>query len=167
MYIQWQLLLPVIFCDCYTKMSYKDYRGVMNQSSVPEGIWKSTYTYPSRGRGRELTGEHYVRLHHKDNHLVFESAAETSKSYLIIRLSVENDIATGSWQEQTEADGHYKGVVYYGALQLAVSGDHQKMNGKWVGFGKDMDINVGPWELTYAGKSLPSKALAEHASVED
>ncbi len=138
----------------------------MNQSSVPEGIWKSTYSYPSSGRDGEFTGEHYVRLHQKDNHLIFESAAETSKSYLIIRLSVQDDIATGSWQEETDQDGYYSGAVYYGALQLVVSEDHKKMSGKWVGFGKDMDVNVGPWELTYVGPSLPKEALAEHATVE-
>ena len=137
----------------------------MNQSSVPEGIWKSTYHYPSSGRG-ELTGEHYVRAHQKDNHLIFESAAETSKSYLIIRLSIEDGIATGSWQEQTEPDGYYKGAVYYGALQLVLSDDTKKMSGKWVGFGKDMEVNVGPWELSYEGKSLPKEALAQHAAVE-
>jgi hypothetical protein len=136
----------------------------MNQSSVPLGIWKSSYHYPSSGRGQELEGHHFVRLHQKDNHLVFESAAETSTSYLIIRLSIEDNIATGSWQEQTEQDGYYKGAVYYGAIQLVVSEDGKKMSGKWVGFGKDMQVNVGPWELEYVGKSLPQEALAAHAA---
>lgn len=139
----------------------------MNQSSVPEGIWKSTYSYPSSGRDGEFTGEHYVRLHQKDNHLIFESAAETSKSYLIIRLSIHDNIATGSWQEETEQDGYYKGAVYYGALQLVVDDSAQKMSGKWVGFGKDMEVNVGPWELSFVGKSLPKEALAQHAVVEN
>lgn len=138
----------------------------MNQSSLPEGIWKSTYSYPSSGRDGEFTGEHYVRLHQQGNHLIFESAAETSKSYLIIRLSIQDDIATGSWQEQTEPDGYYKGAVYYGALQLIVSEDFKKLSGKWVGFGKDMEVNVGPWQLAYVGKSLPKEALAQHAVVE-
>jgi hypothetical protein len=28
-----------------------------------------------------------------------------------------------------------------------------------------MQVNVGPWELTYVGASLPKDALAEHATV--
>lgn len=137
----------------------------MNESSIPLGIWKSSYSYPSSGRGKEFEGHHFVRAHKKDNHLVFESAAETSSSYLIIRLSVEDHIATGSWQEQTEPDGYYKGAVYYGAIQMVVSDDGKEMKGKWVGFGKDMSVNVGPWELTFVGTSLPKEALAEHAEV--
>lgn len=137
----------------------------MNDSSIPLGIWKSTYRYPSTGRGQELTGEHYVRAHQHQHHIVFESAAETSASYLIIRLSIEDDIATGSWQEQTEPDGHYKGAVYHGALQLVINDDHTTMKGKWVGFSKDMEVNVGPWELSYIGKSLPKTALTERAVV--
>ncbi len=135
----------------------------MNESSIPLGIWKSSYKYPSSGRGQELEGQHYVRAHKKDNHLIFESAAETSTSYLIVRLSIEDHIATGSWQEQTEQDGYYKGAIYYGAIQLVVSDDGKSMKGKWVGFGKDMEVNVGPWELSYVGASLPKDALSEHA----
>ena len=139
----------------------------MNDSPVPLGIWKSVYHYPSSEQGQEFTGEHYVRAHQQQHHLIFESAAETSASYLIIRLSVKDNIATGSWQEQTDPNGYYKGAVYYGALQLVVSDDGTKMAGKWVGFGKDMEVNVGPWELSYIGKSLPKEALAEHAMVAD
>ena len=137
----------------------------MDQSSVPLGIWKSSYKYPSSGRSQELEGQHYVRAHRKENHLVFESAAETSKSYLVIRLSIEDNIATGSWQEQTDPHGYYKGITYYGALQLVVSSDGKKMTGKWVGFSKDMDVNVGSWELAYIGKSLPESVIKEHATV--
>lgn len=124
-------------------------------NSVPSGVWKSTYSYPSSGRGASFEGHHYVGLHKIDNHWVFESLPEVNKSYVIIRLSIEDDIATGSWQEQTQPEGYYKGAVYYGAIQLVIGEGGKKMVGKWVGFGKDMEVNVGPWELTYVGKELP------------
>lgn len=139
----------------------------MDQSPVPLGIWKSSYTYPSSGRGQEFEGHHFVRAHQKDNHLIFESAAETSKSYLIVRLSIEDNVATGSWQEQTDPSGYYKGVTYYGALQLVVSDGGKDMKGKWVGFGKDMKVNVGSWELSYVGTSLPESAIKEHAIIRE
>lgn len=127
----------------------------MKDSSVPLGVWESSYSYPSSGRGATFEGHHFVRLYQKEKHLVFESIPETSKSYLVVRLSIDDDIATGSWQEQTETNGYYKGAMYYGALQLVVSEDNKKMVGKWVGFGKDMEVNVGPWEFSYVGKDLP------------
>jgi hypothetical protein len=123
---------------------------------LPLGIWESTYSYPSTGREGMFEGHHFVRLHRKDNHLVFESMPNVNESYVIIRLSVDDNVATGSWQEHTDAEGYYKGAVYYGAIQLIVSDDHKKLTGKWVGFGKDMDVNVGPWELTYIGEKLPN-----------
>lgn len=127
----------------------------MNHSSIPLGIWESTYSYPSSGREGMFEGHHYVRLLQKDHHFVFESLPKVNESYLIVRLSIEDDIATGSWQEQTEPTGYYQGAIYYGAIQLVINEDHTKLSGKWVGFGKDMEVNVGPWEFTYVGKKIP------------
>ncbi|SRR6266496_12666 len=127
----------------------------MLQSPLPFGIWESTYSYPSTGREGMFEGHHYTRLLQKDHHLVFESLPKVNESYLIVRLSVDDDIATGSWQEQTEPTGYYQGAVYYGAIQLVVSEDRKKLTGKWVGFGKGMEVNVGPWEFTFLGEKLP------------
>lgn len=139
----------------------------MDQSLVPDGIWKSLYRYPSDERGEEFEGQHYMRLHRKNNRLIFESAAETSSSYLMIRLSINDHVATGSWQEETDPNGYYKGAVYYGALQMILSDDGREMKGKWIGFGKDMTVNVGPWELTYVGTSLPIDSLSAKAETEE
>jgi hypothetical protein len=127
----------------------------MDASSIPTGIWESTYSYPSSGREGTFEGHHYVRLLQKEHHLVFESLPKVNESYLLVRLSVKDNIATGSWEEHTDNQGYYRGAVYYGAIQLVVSEDHKKMTGKWVGFGKDMDVNVGPWECSYVGEKLP------------
>ncbi|AIA07008.1 hypothetical protein SAZ_34190 [Streptomyces noursei ZPM] len=37
------------------------------------------------------------------------------------------------------------------------------MTGKWVGFGKDFDVNTGPWELIFKDAST-SKATMEQYS---
>lgn len=127
----------------------------MPQSPLPLGIWESTYSYPSTGREGMFEGHHYTRLLRKDNHLVFESLPKVNESYLIVRLSIDDDVVTGSWQEQTDSGGYYQGAVYHGAIQLVVAEDRKKMTGKWVGFGKNMEVNVGPWEFTYLGDKLP------------
>jgi hypothetical protein len=36
------------------------------------------------------------------------------------------------------------------------------MAGKWVGFGKDMDVNTGPWELFFQDASTNKSTLATY-----
>jgi hypothetical protein len=118
------------------------------------GVWRSKYWYPSSSRKGVFNSEHLVQLHKVNRYLVAESLPDNS-SYLLIRLTVDDAIATGSWHEQTNVRGYYKGAIYHGAIQLVVSADGAHMKGKWVGFGKDMAVNVGDWQLDYLGKELP------------
>ena len=124
------------------------------QSEQFSGIWHSKYKYPSSGRAAEFENEHDLRAYQDGNQVVFESVPG-SKSYVIIRMTVHDNIATGNWQEETEKEGYYKGAVYYGSIQMVLSEDGKVFDGKWVGFGKDMEVNVGPWTLTYVGDELP------------
>jgi hypothetical protein len=48
-------------------------------------------------------------------------------------------------QRRLGAGGH--GAVYHGAIQLLLEPTGRKMTGKWVGFGRDFDLNTGPWSL--------------------
>jgi len=129
----------------------------MTQQDRFSGIWHSKYTYTSSGRGGEFENEHYLRAHEDGGQVVFESISG-SKSYVIIRMTVHEKIVTGSWQEETEVDGYYKGAVYYGSIQMVASEDGKELVGKWVGFGKDMEVNTGPWSLTYVGENPPAQA---------
>ena len=122
------------------------------------GIWRSVYHYTSSSRSGEFKSEHYVRLQKQGNHLVFESLPRDSRSYLHLRLSLDGTIATGSWREETDPTGYYKGAVYHGAIQLVLDNTNKRMKGKWLGHGRDFEINVGPWELTYVGESIPEVA---------
>jgi hypothetical protein len=36
------------------------------------------------------------------------------------------------------------------------------MAGKWVGFGKELDINSGPWELVFQEASTSKTVLDEY-----
>ena len=73
----------------------------------------------------------------------------------MLHLTLTEGIATGSWQEETDPHGYYKGKVYYGAIQVVISPDKRSMDGKWLGFGKDMEVEVGPWAFTYIGENMP------------
>src|SRR5437660_12605810 len=128
------------------------------RSSKPDnlsGVWRSHYRYTSKSRGGEVDSEHLVQIYHKGRALIIESIPGKNKSYLHMRLSLDDNIATGSWHEETDPHGYYKGTIYYGAIQLMVDDNHEFMRGRWVGFDKQMDVDTGPWDMTYLGPTLP------------
>jgi len=126
----------------------------MNNEYHFEGTWLSAYEYPSTSRGSNFTSEQQLKAQQTGHTVVFESLPG-AESYIIIRLKIDeqNDIATGSWQETTDPNGHYKGATYHGVLQLVISEDHKELAGKWLGFGKNRDINTGLWSLKKVSSS--------------
>ena len=83
-----------------------------------------------------------------------ETIPAANEAYMIVRFSIDGNIATGSWQEFTSPKGDYKGAMYHGVGQLIIAEDRKAMKGRWVGFGKNMEVKTGPWEFTYIGESL-------------
>jgi len=115
------------------------------------GIWRSRYEYFSSGRGDTFTGEHQVVLVQRGDRISARSVASDA-SALALDLSVDRNVVTGTWSERTDAAGYYHGAVYHGAIQLLVEPTGRRMVGKWVGFGKEFDVNTGPWELVFVEK---------------
>lgn len=118
-----------------------------------EGTWHSTYWYPSNDHSGEDASEYDVAVRQDGNQLVLQSQPTDNGSYILVRLSLDDDIATGTWHETTAPEGSFKGTIYSGALQLIISKDHLSMAGKWVGIGRDYELNrpdifTGRWELT-------------------
>lgn len=117
------------------------------------GTWHSCYWYPSNDKpGEEEKSEYEVIVHQKGGQLILESKPNELGAYIFIRLSVDGKLATGTWHETTSPRGAFKGMVYSGALQLIISDDQNRMDGKWVGVGFDYDkkgpdIYTGRWEL--------------------
>lgn len=127
-----------------------------SQDNKLRGIWRSIYRYPSSGRGQEFTAEHLVQMYRKGQNLILESLPDGNKSYLLLRLSLEDNIATGTWEDSTDPNGYYKGATYHGAIQLVLDDGQKHMSGKWVGVGKNMEVNTGPWEFTYVDDIIPT-----------
>ncbi|MFI8854604.1 DUF1456 family protein [Streptomyces sp. 891-h] len=139
-------------------------------SAVPSphygGIWLSRYEYYSSGRGDTFTGSHHLVLVQHGERLTGQSlpgASANPDSPLTLELTVDRNVVTGTWTEQTSSDGYYAGARYHGALQLLVEPTGRRMTGKWIGFGKDFDVNSGPWELIFQDTST-SKATLERYS---
>lgn len=130
------------------------------------GIWLSRYEYYSSGRDGTFTGAHYVVLVQHGNRIAGRSLPDSSSnpdSPLTLDLEVDRNVVTGTWTERTAADGYYQGARYHGAIQLLVEPTGRRMAGKWVGFGKEFDVNTGPWELVFTDAST-SKATMERYS---
>jgi hypothetical protein len=84
--------------------------------------------------------------------LLLESLPNAEDSYMLIRLNIEDSIATGSWHETTSPTGEFKGAQYSGSGQLIVNPETLAMEGKWAGAGFDrklqrMRVYTGNWEI--------------------
>ena len=126
------------------------------------GIWRSEYSYYSSGRKADFTGVHYVVVRHEDNNLEIEGLRQSSGSMLTMHLQVDGLTATGTWEERTSPTGYYKGAVYRGAIQLLLSPTGGRMAGRWIGFGRNFQINNGDWELSLESRSLSQRSRASY-----
>ncbi len=126
------------------------------------GIWHSRYIFRSSGRAKEFEGEHYVVIRQQDNRLSGQSLPHSMDSRLNLSLSVDGSIATGTWMEQTSPKGYYKGVTYYGTLQLVVNPMGRAMSGRWLGFGENFKVNTGEWELTWVDGSTSQRVMRKY-----
>ncbi|MFD3516599.1 helix-turn-helix domain-containing protein [Streptomyces sp. NPDC058657] len=132
------------------------------------GVWLSRYEFFSSSREQTFTAAHHVLVVHRGNRLTVESlpgASSNPDSPIHLDLTVDRNVVTGSWTEQTAADGYYNGARYHGALQLLVEPTGRRMAGKWVGFGKDFDVNTGPWELRLLDRSTSKASIERHSVV--
>jgi hypothetical protein len=126
------------------------------------GVWLSRYEYFSSGRDASFVGLHYVVVLQHGNRLTVRSLPGSSDSPLTMELEVDGHVATGTWTEQTAAEGYYVGARYHGAIQLLVDPTGRLMSGKWVGFGKEFDVNTGPWELIFQNASTNKATVAAY-----
>ena len=122
------------------------------------GIWLSDYQYRSSGRDATFTSRHYVMLLQRGARLMVRSLP-ASASQLSMDLAVNGRVVTGAWTEQTQGDGYYRGAVYHGALQMLQDEGGRLLAGKWVGFGKDGEVNDGPWSLTLVDERVDVEAV--------
>jgi hypothetical protein len=126
------------------------------------GVWLSQYEYPSSSRGDTFTDQHYVLVLAHGDRLTVRSLPDSAAGELTMDLSVDGNVVTGTWVEVTAVDGYYRAARYHGAIQLLADPTGRRMAGMWVGFGQDMDVNTGPWTLTFMDGSTSMKTLEEY-----
>ena len=140
--------------------------GVTSGQSAPigayGGVWLSRYEYFSSGRDTTFAGQHYVVVLQHGNRLTVRSLPGSAASSLNMDLTVDGNVLTGTWTEQTATDGYYRGARYHGAIQLLAEPTGRRLVGKWVGFGRQMDVNTGPWQLVYEDSSTSRATLERY-----
>jgi transcriptional regulator with XRE-family HTH domain len=113
------------------------------------GIWLSRYEYFSSSRGETRAGQHYVVLQQDGSAASVRSLLGSAASAMGMDLIIDGVILTGTWVEDTDKTGYYRGRRYVGGIQLVADPSGARLAGKWVGHGKDGEVNTGPWCLNY------------------
>lgn len=127
------------------------------------GIWRSRYEYVSSSRENQtFASQHYVVILHHGARLQLRSLPETAPGRVLMELTVNGQVVTGTWSEETNPGGYYKGSVYHGAIQMLLDPTGHRMSGKWVGFGRNFDLNTGPWTLELITSDTSTTAMAEY-----
>jgi transcriptional regulator with XRE-family HTH domain len=121
------------------------------------GIWLSKYKYPSSSRGQVYTGAHNVLLIHRGSKAQVRSIGSPSR--LLMDLTADGSVLTGTWREETDPDGYYRGATYHGAIQLTIGPSGHRMKGQWAGSGKDGEVNSGPWTLDLVSSDTGAEAI--------
>jgi hypothetical protein len=128
------------------------------------GIWLNRYEYYSSSRDEPLADVRYVVMLQHGDRLTVRGLPGASPSLLTMDLTVDATVITGTWVEQTDAHGYYRKARYHGAVQMLADPTGRRLSGKWIGFGKNLDINSGPWELAFVDAST-SRAAIERFSI--
>jgi len=125
------------------------------------GIWLSRYEYFSSSREETFSSLHHVVLQQDGGTASVRSLPGSSTSTLGLDLTIDGVVLTGTWVEDTDKTGYYRGKRYVGGIQLVADPSGSRLAGKWVGHGKDGEVNTGPWRLDYLAPATKA-TIAEY-----
>ena len=77
-------------------------------------------------------------------------------------LTVDGQVITGTWSEETDPDGYYAASVYSGAIHMLVDHTGHRMKGKWLGFNRDGGVSDGPWVLNLVSADTGKAAVEKY-----
>ena len=122
------------------------------------GIWLSRYQYYSSSRGQNFDNLHYVVILQHDDRLTVRSTHGADKSLLTMDLVVDDSVVTGTWVEETEVDGYYRGARYHGAIQVGGVRQADGREHRAVG----VDLPGCEHEQGHAGEIRPAACSRRH-----
>ena len=126
------------------------------------GTWTNTHWYPDATDSGEENCVHRMTAYQRGDKLVLENESEAETPHMTINLTIDGNLATGTWAETTDAEGDYEGITYSGAMQLLVSDEGRRMEGKWVGVGRHKQDDGSYEPRIYTGRWLMERAAGEN-----
>lgn len=111
-------------------------------------MWHSKYSAQMGSAQKLAVVEHDCIAYQQGDHLIIETLPNKRNLYLFARFSIDGRILTGTYHSQNTPQTAAKEAAYYGAAQLILSDDGNKLEGKAVGFGQSMKVKTSDWELT-------------------
>jgi hypothetical protein len=128
------------------------------------GIWRSSYSYVSSSRGDQtFTSSHYVMVIQRGSRMQVRSLPGTAAGRVMMDLTVDGHVVTGTWTEETDPDGYYKASVYSGAIHMLLDPTGHRMKGKWLGFNRDGGVSDGPWVLDLVSADTGKAAMDQYS----
>lgn len=118
------------------------------------GVWHCRYWFPSNNHSGDDVSEYYARIDRSGKAFVLHSLPNKLEAYMLARFTLDNNVATGTWLENTSPHAEFQGMIYSGAFQLFLDQAQTHMAGHWVGVGRDganPKIYHGRWDVAYAG----------------
>lgn len=116
------------------------------------GVWRSEYldakNEKQSAKHSQTNREQYVTMRLMGNQLTVESLPSSNHGYILARFTIDNRVATGSYQSQNTKQ------LSYGAAQLVLSEDGRSFRGMMVGFDDEMVVRAGGWQISYVAQQL-------------
>ena len=139
----------------------------MNSPVIPDmsGVWVSTYRYFSSSRDKTFENSRYVVLSQNGADLTIDSLASPNEGNIHMKLAYTGTTVQGVWEEVTSPESYYQGATYRGAIQLLVTPSLRRLVGKWVGHGRDFEINTGDWEFVFKDPSTTPETLERYTGI--
>lgn len=103
------------------------------------GTWKSTYDYVSAGRVRKA--DQLMTFVQIGNTIYGKNIGGRSSHKHVMKLTLDGPYITGTWRNTAQGAGHH------GVAQFRIRAQGNEMNGKWVGFDGDSNIQSGSWKM--------------------
>jgi hypothetical protein len=125
------------------------------------GIWLSLYEYVSPGRRadihqRALRPADTARSQYSDAVTQRVKPFEPDHGPHAKRRSHHRNL-----EREDQPERILQGSVYHGALQFLLDPTGRRMKGQWVGYGRDFDLNTGPWNLELVSSDTSKDAIAQ------
>jgi hypothetical protein len=96
------------------------------------------------------------------NRIQVRSLPGTATGRVMMDLTVDGQVITGTWSEETDPDGYYAASVYSGAIHMLLDHTGHRMKGKWLGFNRDGGVSDGPWVLNLVSADTGKAAVEKY-----